>query len=77
MAEQCRHDMANTIGIHETGSQHHEAAALAMNRLHLRKVPNTVAKAVGSRELPCVEFRIASRQPADIAIERRTFIIQW
>ena len=49
-------------------AQHHEAAALAMDRLRRSELPHAGAKIRGRGERPRMQFGIAAGQPADVAI---------
>src|ERR1700704_3027005 len=67
VAEQAGHGMADAAGILETFSEHHIAAALAMNRTCPGKAGKTTAKSVCGGKGTRMQFRITARQPADIA----------
>ena len=74
VAEQPRHRVPRGLRVLQPFAEHHVAAALAVNRMALRKFRETVEKAACCRELPRMQFRIAARQPADVATGRRRFV---
>src|SRR5713226_1144215 len=74
VAEQPRHRMAGAVGILEPLSEHHVAAALAVDGTRHRKLRKPGAKALRGRERAGVKLRIAAREPATVAAPRRRLV---
>ena len=73
-AEQARHRMGDAGRIGQALAHRHIAPAFAVRRARLGEAPETFAKSRCRRQPPGVQFRIAARKPADIAIGRRRLV---
>ena len=74
MAQQSGHDMGRAVGIFETFAEYHIAAALAMHGTRCGETRKAITKTMSRCKFPCMQFRIAARQPADIASVGRRLI---
>src|SRR5690606_29604949 len=76
MAEQAEHLVGDAVGIFQSLSQNHVAAALAMHRLLRREGRHPVAEISRGSQRSGMQFGIAAGQPAAIAIWCRSLVGQ-
>ncbi len=74
MVEEAGHGVARAVRIDEAGAQHHVATAFAMHGVCRSEAREPLLEAQRSGKRAGVKFRVASRQPADIAILGRRFV---
>src|SRR5579872_1437773 len=74
--EQASHLMGHAVGIGKALAERHIATALAVHRFALRKTPQAVHEILRCGQTPRVQFRIAARQPTQVAVKCRRFVVE-
>ena len=73
-AEQARHRVSGAGGVDKALTERHIASAFAVHRARLGEAPEARVKPRRRRQSPGVQFRIAARKPAHVAIGRRGLV---
>ena len=76
VAQQPGHRVMLPGGVHQPGTQRHEAAALAMHPAGLRERRQPCAEPPGGGQGACVQLGVAAGKPAGVAAVRRRLVRQ-
>ena len=74
MTEQAGHGVANAVGILDPFSEHHVAAAFAVDRPALGEPGKPAPEAPRGRERARMQLRITAGQPAHVAVVGRRLV---
>ena len=72
--EQPGHRVDGALGVDQRLAENHVAAAFAVDPSRFGEAPQTVQETPRLRKAPRMQFRIAARKPAHVAIVGRRFI---